>query len=210
MDENTYRIFQITLQFLGVITAIFIFVLAIWGDKIKYYLGFRPKLILEVNNPMKVLTTSKENGVKIWIWQLIVKNKNSKWAVAEKVQLLILEIKKIYPNGKEERQYLSGALQINWQYHHLVNREPDMGQAKICDFGGLIEGRDRFEIFVYQEYKEFIGHVKKDELIEVILQVDSMHTQSKKYKIVVNWDGNWSDNIKSIGKHLSVNMSILK
>ena len=203
METNGLQIF---IQITTAIISLFVCIIAIWGDQIRYKFGLHPKLIIKGCEPNKTLTTSL-NGDRIWIWQLIIKNINSSWSVAKNVRLLILSITKTYPDGRrEEPQAINGALQITWQFPEFVDKDPDMGPERLCDLGGLPKDSDCFMIFVYQEYKEFIGFVKKDEEIELLVQVYSLYVKSDIYKLKISWDGIWSESFKEQDRHIKIEL----
>lgn len=182
-------------------------ILAIWGDRIRYTLGLRPKLELKLIDPeselINISVSADGATTPARYYHLKVTNKN-RWSNATNVRVVITGIAIPAADGSYKSQPLIGPLQLMWRFSKFrPSLYSIVGPDEICDLGYLKKG-ERFILTPYIYPNNFPGALEANQrmLIEVKAIADNAESQS--ICIEIFWDGIWSDDTQNMAEHLVV------
>jgi hypothetical protein len=199
---NDYYIAQIVIEILVAIGTIAVAVLAIWGDWFRDKFA-APKLFLKLRDNKGNLT-SFPNGQRVIYYHLIVEN-TRRWAIAKGVQVILEGVWRRAADGSFKADTLAAGLPLTWAYPQFNPLNPSINDRKVCDLGYLAEKEGSFRPSLYIYPNNFTGYVSPNQAIRYIIRVVGENfTTGKVIVIEVNWDGQWSNDLAEMERHLVV------
>ena len=195
------------IQLFVAIGTIAVAILAIWGDRIRYVIGLRPKLDLTLIDPegefVNIGISVDGSTTPARYYHLKVSNKN-RWSPATNVRVVITGIAIPAADGQYVSQGLTGPLQLTWRFDKF---HPAMystvGSDDICDLGGIKQG-EKFSLTPYIFPNNFQGHLEANRRMLIEVKAIADNAESRTVCIEISWDGKWEDDTKKMAEHLVV------
>jgi hypothetical protein len=88
----------------------------------------------------------------------------------------------------------------------MLPQYPTIGPAEICTFGSLIKGK-RFTLSPYVTPNNFVGYLDSNQQMLIEIKAVADNGESTPLNIEITWDGNWSDDARTMQNHLVVKAS---
>ena len=191
---------QTAVQIVAVLATLLLAILAIWGNSIRARL-VGPKLKLKLFNP-EGERINLSNGSQARYYHVRVTNERRS-AQANNVRVVLTKVMRPAADGSIPLDSLSGPIQLTWQHGHSMPQYPTIGPAINCDLGCLINGKGFVltTLFVPNNLDNKILANQKIK-IEVIAIADE--TESNPLCIEIAWDGQWTEDLKEMMKHMVV------
>jgi hypothetical protein len=202
MEMNKYTTFQLILDLFVAIGTVAVAILAIWGDWFRDKL-VAPKLIIQLKDSQGHLTTL-QNGQKAIYYHLTIINKR-KWVIARGVQVMLEGVWLKAADGTFKAESLASELPLVWTFPQFSPLAPNISDQKNCDFGHLSENEMVFKPELYIIPNNFRGYVTPNQTVRYSLRVKAENfTSGKTIVFEVSWDGNWSNDMAEMERHLVV------
>ncbi|MCK4436112.1 hypothetical protein KAU87_04800 [Candidatus Bathyarchaeota archaeon] len=199
MNESTVE--TVAQVFIAVGT-VAVAVLAIWGEKVRALLA-GPKLELQLRD-IRGNLTSRTGGPRTIYYHLRVSNKR-KWSPAKSVRILLTSLAKKRADGSFYPDTLIAPLQLTWAYPNFHELLPTIADEDTCDVGFLDENARRFSLSTYITPNNFQGFVTPNEAIQIhVIATAHNYTMKKPLVLEISWDGQWSDNMDTMNRHLVI------
>ena len=207
MAEPTYRLFQLALSCVGLLSGIILFILAIWRDAFTKRI-IRPALVLEPRDfPHGEGTilrsrredpdsstaderdseddrfTYSETDARYWHVQVI---NDKPWIQADEVELFLITLS-IGDEGHEIEQPMPGALPIKARRNH--GSVPIGFKPVVYDLFRFVEGRG-LEFLFFEGVPNNLQHrLDSAGSFTAILQARGHNAESNKLWVRVQWNG---------------------
>ena len=176
--------------------------LAIWGNWVKFRLT-PPKLRIEPHNLRGTLTRFT-NGPRVIYYHLKATNSRP-WSVARNCRVILRAIYRRLPNGEFQNVPLPVLPSFVWAPAEVTPPVIDLSHEQTLDFGRIVEGGNHFEPILYFFPNNFEGFVTPHNAIRYALEIVAEGFKSERFQVFeVAWDGAWSDNLDTMGNHLTV------
>lgn len=198
--ENSSSI-KLVIDALVAIGTIAVAVLAIWGDWFRDKFA-SPEIEISLRDTKGNLTTL--NGRRAIYYHLIVQNRR-KWALARGVQVMITGIWRRAADGSFKPESLAVQLPLTWAFPQFNPITPRIRDRKICDLGFVVEGDSQFKPSPYFYPHNFRGFVTANDAVRLALEIEAENFTSKiPYVVEICWDGQWTDDLEEMEKHLVI------
>ena len=172
--------------------------MSVFGDSIRYKLGYRPKLVLKLGDrPQGTLdndTNNPQAPPSEWTryYHLRLTNEKERYP-ATNVRVVILRVMKPTTSGQLVDVHLHGPLQLNWQLAQVHPLYETVGPEIICDLGYVRRGK-YFTLSPIVAVSPFQGTLDSGGgQMVVIVQAIADNAKSNLLKIKITWNGQWSE-----------------
>lgn len=217
---------------LGVLGTWFVFVAAIWGEKIRSWL-FQPELRVTLDDPRGVpinetitkivasptraaLTASQVAPSQVQqytrparYYYVSVRNAR-RWPLAHDVRLLITRLERPDPGGMPTTAW-TGEIPLRWEHAEIHPASRTLGRAARADFAvaaqDLTEVNERtnqLHLMPVIEPNNFQRSYYTATQFWVTVIATSNETDSPALRLEVAWDGQWNAGESEMGQHLKI------
>lgn len=193
------------IQLAVAIGTIAVAVLAIWGDRVRQWLGLGPRLNLALPDPSGepgVIREGDGTTTPARYYHLRVSNSH-RWTQATNVRVVVVGLARPAADGSLVAQPLIGSLQLMWRFSSYHATFSIVGPDDFCDLGYLKYG-EHFRLTPYVSPNDFAGSVSANERMQVELKALADNAESPSLCVEVSWDGKWSEDTIEMGRHLVV------
>ncbi len=195
MEFTTDQWIQISVA----IGTIAVAILAIWGQKINYILGIRPKLNVELHNDYGEFFPL--NNPKIRYYHIRTWNSN-KWIPATNARVVISAVATPIANGSFREKSFIGPLQLMWRFEKYHPQFTIIGPEAICDLGFITEHQFTFTTYVVPT--NFLNNLTAQQKVRIEVKALADNAESKPIYLEIAWNGKWSDDTLEMQKHLVI------
>ena len=200
MNElTTFEQYTLTLNAAGVVVAILIGIIAIWGERIRQAWN-NPRLILTLIEPT---FTSTQSGVKGWYYRLQVENSKPS-CPASNVRIILVKAEKKGPDGNWREYKFSGPTQVMWQFPQLSPLYATVGPGEIATFGCLLENSKTFDLRLYSYPNNLFKTIGSNDPTRLVFIAVSDSAKSESIVVEIAWDGQWFEGRQEIDDHCVV------
>ena len=198
---------MIIIQALIALGTIAVAVMAIWGAPIRATL-LPPKVRISSCSREKILTRfsgGANYGPRVIYYHLQAENLR-RWVPVKECRILLRQIAKRGPDGSFRQLPMNVPHQFVWSPSQFTPSEVTLTGGRTFDFGHLTEGEDRWAPVLYWYPNNFEGHVGKNEAVRYSLEISGVGCVQKRYQVFeVAWDGEWTENMDDMERHLVIN-----
>lgn len=184
-----------------VITTLFLGIIAIWQEQIKYLLGVRPNLTIKLKSSIGEYFPN--NSPKIRYYHLIVSNSH-KTAHALNARVAITAVSKPIADGTYREVPFVGPLQLFWRFQKIQSQFITIGANATCDLGYVNQETNTFIFTTLVPPKDFIGDLEAGNEIRIELKAIADNAISKPLYLHIAWNGKWSENENEMQKSLVI------
>ncbi len=188
-------------QALAAIGTIAAVIVALFASRIQRVL-FPPKLELVLkSNSVKTGYVLGDRTVGARWFHAQVRNPR-RWLGVTKVKIVFLKLEEANPSG-QFRPIWQGETIVRWEHPEASPTLADIGHPACCDLCCLVE-HDGLQIFP----RDGLGRVeplwREATKIILTLQARGIEADSNLLRVMIGWDGKWSDDEDDMARHLSV------
>jgi hypothetical protein len=201
---SEYEKYSLIISAAGVLTAIAVVVVAIWGEWFRQLLT-KPKLILKFENPSFNVTT---NGIKGWYYILRVKNKRSS-SPAKNVRILLTNIYKKGPGGSWREVTFSGPVHVTWRWPQITPFHTTVGPDEFSTFGHLLENSKGFVLTLIGPPNNLQPLIPPNDPTRLVYKAVSDTAESNPISIEMVWNGQWDADSAKMENNLTIHESII-
>jgi hypothetical protein len=200
---------------LGVLGTWFIFIAAIWGEKIRS-LMFQPELRVTLENPHGEYTTEtvfrdppQSDYTRPARYYRLIASNARRWPVAPDVRILITRLEALDPSGVP-RPVWTGELPLLWLHGQVYPASRDLGRATQVDF--VVVAQD-LEVSENQHQLHFILAIVPNNFqrsyyskmrVWVTVIATSNETDSPPVRLELAWDGEWDAGETEMARHFVI------
>lgn len=194
-----YEYYSLLINSAGVIVAILIVIIAIWGEKIRQKWN-SPDLTITIDEPTNNKTTNDVNG---WYYRIKILNKRES-SPANNVRLLLTNVYKKGPDGKWIEKKFSGPTQVMWQWPRITPLYLTIGPDQSATFGSLLESTEHIDLKLYWYPNNLNNKIFENDHTLLKFQAVSDTAVSNILIVEVAWDGKWVEGATEMEDHCIV------
>lgn len=179
-------------------------ILAIWGDWFRSRFA-SPHVEVHPHN-LRGTVTRFSNGPRVIYYHLKAVN-TRKWATARDCRVILTSLYVRGPDNRFQSVPLPVPPQFVWAPAESTPAVVDISGEHVCDFGRVIEGKERFEPLLYSSPNNFAGFVTAGGAIRYQVQAFAQGSSlgpSSIYEVASN--GKWSDNLDVMSHNLTITL----
>lgn len=185
-------------------------VVAIFGDRLRGLLG-APQLeisLVDPNGSYSRFSDGKSIDTSSRWYHLRVENKRRHWTTASDVRLLLLKFEQRNAAG-QFRPTWAGEIPLQWAYQQITSLTPAIGPARDCDLCNIIKGQadqisTRLSLNPLMQPLSLPTSWQSRVEFALTVQARSLESDSNLFRVVISWDGQWSDDTIEMANHLVV------
>jgi hypothetical protein len=194
-----FEYYSLVINALGVIAAIFIVFVAIWGERIRQKWN-SPKLKIELD---ETTFNKTMEGIKGWYYRIKISNSKES-SPANNVRLLLTKVFKKGPDGKWIEQKFSGPTQVMWQWPRITPLYLTIGPEQSATFASLLENPKAIELKLYWYPNNLDNRIIENDQTLLRFKAVSDTAESNSINVEVAWDGKWVEGSTEMRDHCIV------
>jgi len=175
--------------------------IAFWGEPLRRW-SVRPLLTLNFEEPAWNWTQDKRGG---WYYLLKVSNKRETQP-ATNVRLNLIGADTLEKNGKWHQTQFSGPVQVCWRWPESTSRHITVGPEEYATIFSFIEGEKSGTVNLIDPPLNTMTRYAAGWTVRFHFQAVSDYGKSNILVVEVHWDGNWSNDLQKMKKHLTVDV----
>ena len=202
----------------GVLGTWFIFVAAIWGEKIRSWI-FKPVLRVMLDDPRGVPITETITIISVSpiqqymrparYYHLSVRTAR-RWPLAHDVRILITRLERPDPGGVPTTVW-TGEIPLRWEHAEIQPASRTLGRPARADFAVAAQDprevsarRNQLHLMPVIEPSNFQRSYYAAIRFWVTVIATSNETDSPSLRLEVAWDGQWNAGKSEMGQHLKI------
>jgi hypothetical protein len=175
-------------------------IIAIFGERIQFWLRLGPKLKLELIDPVGESISGPSPDILFRYYHLRVSNQH-KWSPATNTRIVITGLARPASDGRFSPQSLSGPLQFLWRFNKFhPSIYSTVGYPEICDLGYLQRG-SKFTLSLFVIPTNLNVTISANERMRVEVRAIADNAESEPLYVEISWDGKWSEDTPEMAKH---------